>query len=144
MRSFTPKLPLKTAALATLLVTAPFASAYAGHTTALDEETMTAPAFHGPRIEGILDQVRGVDNGIKDARQAKEIAPSTARHLEAQAAAIDKAAERTAAADHGRIPAPQYRQLLRRVDNLDQRLLADTGSGFNIGNGSDGGNYPNG
>ncbi|MHB9360912.1 MULTISPECIES: hypothetical protein [unclassified Mesorhizobium] len=51
--------------------------------------------------------------------------------LHLRAAHIGQAAERVAASDHGRIPAAQYHDLLRRLDNVDQRLMSDTGSGFN-------------
>ncbi|HEY4192219.1 MAG TPA: hypothetical protein VGM46_06200, partial [Mesorhizobium sp.] len=84
------------------------------------------------------------DQGIADARQADAISPAEAHRLEMRAANISKVAERMADADHGRLPRGQYHQLMRRVDHLDQRLLTDTGSGFVLGDGSDGGNYPNG
>jgi len=143
MRSFTPRTSLKTATLAALLIAVPFAGAYAAghHKGALDEAAPTD--FTGPRVAALIDQVQGVDKGITNARQAKAITPMEAQKLHQRAANISQAAEKTAAADHGRIPAAQYAQLLHRLDNLDQRLLTDTGSGFNIGNGN-GGNYPNG
>ncbi len=144
MRSFTSRTSLRTATLTAFLIAIPLAGAYAAghHKGALDE---TAPTdFTGPRVEGLMDQVQGVSQGIVDARQANNITPAIAQRLEMRAARIGQEAERTAAADHGRIPAPQYQQLLRRLDNVDQRLQVDTGSGFMIGDGSDGGNYPNG
>ena len=143
MRSFTPRTSLKTATLAALLIAVPFAGAYAAghHKGALDEAAPTD--FTGPRVAALIDQVQGVDKGITNARQAKTITPMEAQKLHQRAANISQAAEKTAAADHGRIPAAQYAQLLHRLDNLDQKLLTDTGSGFNIGNGN-GGNYPNG
>ena len=144
MRSFTPRTSLKTATLAALLIAVPFAGAYAAghHKGALDEAAPTD--FTGPRVAALIDQVQGVDKGITNARQAKTITPMEAQKLHQRAANISQAAEKTAAADHGRIPAAQYAQLLHRLDDLDQRLLSDTGSGFNMGDGSDGGNYPNG
>ena len=57
---------------------------------------------------------------------------------------ISQAAEKIAASDHGRIPAAQYHDLLSHLDRVDQRLMIYTGSGFQMGDGSDGGNYPNG
>jgi hypothetical protein len=57
---------------------------------------------------------------------------------------IDHAAERIAAADHGRIPSARYHQLLRRLDKVDNGLMNDTGGNLTIGDGSDGGTYPNG
>ena len=141
MRSSTS---LRIATLATLLVAAPFAGAYAAghHKGALDASNPTD--FYGPRLTGFMEQVQGVKQGISDARQANSITPTEARAVKMRADRISQAAERVASSDHGRIPSAQYHQLLHRLDNLDQRLLTDTGSGFNMGDGSDGGNYPNG
>jgi hypothetical protein len=61
-----------------------------------------------------------------------------------QAASISADAERAAARDHGMLPTAQYGQLMHRLDNLAQARLIDSGSGFNMGDGSDGGSYPNG
>jgi len=135
---------LKTATLAAILIAAPLAGAYAAghHKGALDAADPTD--MTGPRIEGLIEQVQGVRQGIVDARQANNITPAVAERLEMRAARISQAAEKIAAADHGRIPAAQYHDLLRRLDNVDQRLRVDTGSGFLTGDGSDGGNYPNG
>lgn len=144
MRSFIPSTSLTTATLTAFLIAVPLAGAYAAghHKGALEE---TAPTdFAGPRVQGLIDQVRGVNQGIVDARQANNITPAVAQRLEMRTARISQAAEKIAASDHGRIPAAQYRELLRRLDNVDQRLMVETGSGFMIGDGSDGGNYPNG
>lgn len=144
MRSFAPR-TLRTTTLTALLIAVPFAGAYAAghHKGALDETTTTA--FYGPREKGLINQIQGVDNGIADARQAETIAPGEAQKLHMRAAHISQAAERTAAANHGRIPAPQYQQLLRRLDNVDQALRVDSGTGFLINDNSEGGgNYPNG
>ncbi|PTE06712.1 hypothetical protein [Mesorhizobium helmanticense] len=144
MRSFAPG-TLRTVTLTALFITAPFAGAHAaGHhrRSALDESAQ--PAIYGPRERSLIDQIQGVDEGIADAREAKTIAPAEAQKLHMRAAHISRVAERTAAANHGRIPAPQYRQLLRRLDNVDQALRVDSGTGFLMGDGSDGGHYPNG
>ena len=136
---------LRTAALTTLLIAVPLGGAYAaGHHSkgALDASDPTD--MTGPRVTGLIEQVQGVEQGITDARQANSITAAEAQRLHMRAAHISQAAERTAAADHGRIPAAQYHDLLRRLDNVDQALMSDTGSGFMIGDGSDGGNYPNG
>ena len=135
---------LRTAALTTLLVAVPLAGAYAAghHKGALDASDPTD--MTGPRVTGLIEQVQGVEQGITDARQANTITAAEAQRLHMRAAHISQAAERTAAADHGRIPAAKYRDLLRRLDNVDQALMSDTGSGFMMGDGSDGGNYPNG
>ena len=117
---------LKAVALSTFLITVPFASAYA-------HETQTS----------IVDQAQGVDQGIADARQQNTITPAEAQRLHMQVLRITRAAQRTAAEDHGKIPAAQSRQLLRRLDNLDQGLMVDTGSGWAINDDNPNGNYPN-
>jgi hypothetical protein len=124
MRSFRT---LKAATLTTLLIAIPLAGAYAN-------ETPTS----------IVDQAQGLDQGIADARQQNTITPAEAQALHMRAVHITQAAERTAAENRGKIPAAQSQQLLRRLDNLDQKLLVDTGSGFAINDdNSDNGNYPN-
>ncbi|MBZ9848456.1 hypothetical protein LB565_10730 [Mesorhizobium sp. CA14] len=135
---------LKTVTLAAALIAAPLAGAYAaGHHKGLLDAT--APAdFIGPRVSGLIDQVQGVDQGITDARQANNISAAEAQRLHMRTAHISQAAEHVAVSDHGRIPSAQYHELLRRLDNVDQRLMNDTGSGIMMGDGSDGGNYPNG
>ena len=135
---------LRTAALTTLLIAVPLAGAYAAghHKGALDASDPTD--MTGPRVTGLIEQVQGVEQGITDARRANTITAAEAQRLHMRAAHITQAAERTAAADHGRIPAAKYRDLLRRLDNVDQALMSDTGSGFMMGDGSDSGNYPNG
>ncbi|MBW8909584.1 MAG: hypothetical protein JF620_11295 [Mesorhizobium sp.] len=135
---------LKTATLAAALIAAPLAGAYAaGHRKgALDATEPTD--FTGPRVTGLIEQVQGVNQGITEARDANNISASEAQQLHMRAARISQAAEKVAASDHGRIPAAQYHDLLRRLDNVDQRLMNDTGNGFMIGDGSDGGSYPNG
>jgi hypothetical protein len=136
---------LRTAALTTLLIAVPLAGAYAAghhHKGALDASDPTD--MTGPRVTGLIEQIQGVDQGITDARQANAITSAEAHRLHLRAAHISQAAERVAGSDHGRIPAAQYHDLLRRLDNVDQALMSDTGSGFMIGDGSDGGNYPNG
>ena len=138
MRSFIPR----TIAIASLLAVIPLAGAQA-RSSALDEEA-TMNNFHGPRISALIDQVDGVHQGIADARQGKEIDAAQARRLDMRTARIGHTAERIAAADHGRIPAARYHQLLRRLDNVDNRLMTDTGGNAPIGDGADGGTYPNG
>ena len=136
---------LRTAALTTLLIAVPLAGAYAAgnhHKGALDASDPTD--MTGPRVTGLIEQLQGVEQGITDARQANTITAAEAQRLHMRAAHISQAAERVAGSDHGRIPAAQYHDLLRRLDNVDQALMSDTGSGFMIGDGSDGGNYPNG
>ena len=135
---------LKTATLAAVLIAAPLAGAYAAghHKGALDATDPTD--FVGPRVTGLIDQIQGVDQGIRDAREANTISADEAQQLHMRAAHISQAAEKVAASDHGRIPATQYHDLLRRLDNVNQQLMQDTGSGFMMGDGADGGHYPNG
>lgn len=137
MRSFSPK----TLLVASLLSALPLAGAYA-RSGALDATPDTG--MHGPRLAALLNQAQGVTHGIADARQGREIGAAEARTLEMRANNVARMAQRVAAENHGKVPAARYHQLLRRLDNVDQRLLVDTGSGFNIGDGADGGNYPNG
>ena len=135
---------LKAITLAAALIAAPLAGAYAaGHHKGVLDAAPQAE-FIGPRVTSLIDQVQGVDQGITDARQANNISASEAQQLHMRAAHISLAAEHVAASDHGRIPSAQYHELLRRLDNVDQKLMNDTGSGFMMGDGSDGGNYPNG
>jgi hypothetical protein len=149
MRSFL----IPTIALATILAATPLAAAYAAghgaspagnddHTTRLDEQM--PPIAHGARLTNILNNLQGIDQGIADARQEKRITPATARSLQVQASTIGASAERVARADHGRVPNPQYRKLIGQIDNLDQALLTDTGSGFSMNDHAGGMAYPNG
>ena len=135
---------LKTPTLAAVLIAAPLAGAYAAghHRGALDASDPTD--MTGPRVIGLIDQIQGVDQGIRDAREANTISAPEARQLHMRAAHISQAAERVAGSDHGRIPAARYHDLLRRLDDVNQQLMIDTGSGFLMGDGADGGHYPNG
>ncbi|RWL18308.1 MAG: hypothetical protein EOR57_20240 [Mesorhizobium sp.] len=124
MRSFAPE-TLRTATLAALLVTVPFAGAYAS-----------------PRETALINQIESVDPGIQAAMQANRIKPDEARDLRTQVAHLDRAAQR--AARDGTMPTTQYQQLLAQLDHVSQKLRAATGSAFLIGSGGDGGYYPNG
>lgn len=139
MRSLT----FKTLAITAVLAAVPLAGAQA-KSGALDQEDMSARTFHGPRLTALTDQIAGIRQGIADARQGKEIDAAQAGRLDMRTDHIERTAERVASADHGRIPSQDYRHLLHRLDNVNLRLLDDTGGGFNIGDGSDGGVYPNG
>ncbi|MBA1141891.1 hypothetical protein [Mesorhizobium neociceri] len=96
----------------------------------------------GGRVTALINQIQGVDKGIEDAMQVKKIEPAEAHRLHMRAAHISQAAQR--AAGHGAIPVGQYQQLLHQLDGLSQQLRVDTGSAFLMGNGGDGGYYPNG
>jgi hypothetical protein len=98
----------------------------------------------GARVTALIDQIQGVDEGITAATTDNKIEPAEAHRLHMRAAHISRAAERTAAAGHGTIPAPQYQLLLHQMDDLSQTLRVDTGGAFSFGNGGDGGYYPNG
>lgn len=144
MRSF--RTSTKMLALTTSLLAVPFAGAYAAgfgdHNGAVP---MPAPtAFQGPRIDSVVGQLQGLDQGITDAAQAKTITPVVAHRLEMRDAKITRTAERVAARDHDRLPSGEYHRIMRRVDGLDQQLLLDTGSANLVGDGADGGHYPNG
>ena len=132
MRSLT----FTTIAITTILAAMPLASAQAS-SDALDQD-MSA-SFQGPRITALTDQVDGVRQGIADARQGRELDAGRAGRLDMRAERIERIAERLAAADRGRIPAQDYRRLLRRLDGIDQQLIDDTGGDLTIGNGSGGG-----
>lgn len=129
---------LKTAIVAAVVIAAPLAGAYAAGLKADPTD------YTGPHVTGLMDQIQGVDQGIKDAREANTISAAEARQLHMRTESINRMAERIVASDHGRIPAAQYDELLRRLDDVNQRLFDDTGSGFMIGDGADGGHYPNG
>lgn len=120
----------RTATLAALLVTVPFAGAYAASTS-----------VYGPRETGLINQIESLDTGIRAATQANVIHPDEARDLHTQVVQLDQAAHR--AARNGMMPATQYRQLLQQLDDVSQKLRVTTGSTFLIGSGGDGG-HPNG
>ncbi|MER9231286.1 hypothetical protein NKI56_04115 [Mesorhizobium sp. M0622] len=132
MRFFAPT-ALRTATFTAFLVTAPFSGAYAA-----------SSAVYSPRVAGLIDQVQSLDDGIAAARQVNKITPAEAHSLQMRAAHISRVAQRTAAAGHGTMPVRQYQQLLHQVDDLSQKLRTSTGSNSLIGDGADGGYYPNG
>lgn len=145
MRSvFTKTSIARTAAAAAFVIALPVAGALAArhHTTAPDE-AVTA-TYHGSRLASIMTDLQGLDQGIRDGVQQKLLNATTERSLRMQAAEISRDAERVARSNGGRIPDDQYHQILGQLDNLNQSLLSDTGSGFLMGDGSDGGHYPNG
>jgi hypothetical protein len=118
MLSFNLRTSLTIIALTASMLAVPF-SAYAFKDDdhgALDAAPPTE--FQGPRLESILNQLEGINQGIADARQANTITPAEAHRLEMRDAAIRGAAERVAAADHGQLPAGPYYELMRRLDNL--------------------------
>lgn len=146
MRSFTQNTSFKILALTASLMAVPFAGAYAAqsHERMSEGSDPVPPAtFYGPRIDSIRNQLAGVEQGIADSAQGKVITPTQAHTLRMQAANISRTVERTAAANHGRLPAAQYQQIMHRFDNLDEQLLVDRGVAFGEGDGPNS-NYPNG
>lgn len=142
MRSFIPRTsPLKTTALAAMLMAVPLAGAYAAQHSPRAHRVVT---FDDARLDNLLAQVQGLDEGVSDASLLKLMKPAVAHDLHMQAASITRDAERAAARDHGMLPTESYNQLMRRLDNLAEARLIDSGSGLNFGDGADGGSYPNG
>ena len=115
-----------------------------GVTGSIDQIQGADEAITDARVTALINQIQGVDKGIVDAGQLNKIEPAEAHRLHMRAAHISRAAERTAAAGHGTISATQYQQLLDQIDDVSQRLRVATGSAFLMGNGGDGGYYPNG
>jgi len=137
MRSFNLKTSLTLGALTASALAVPFAGAYAAqgnHDGLMD--VSPSPTFQGPRIDSIVNEVRGIDQGIAEGRQEKLITPAQANRMDRQSAAIIRTAERAAAVDHGRVPSAQYNRLMRRVDHLNENLLNDTGRQSSMGSGS--------
>ncbi|MBZ9851354.1 hypothetical protein LB565_25525 [Mesorhizobium sp. CA14] len=127
MRSFTPKI----IAAASIFAAIPLSSAYAvhrHHRAAVDTMT-TASVPPNPEARAATEQLLGVKQGIRTARQAGKITQDQARDLMRQADAIKPAGGRSA---------------IGQINELDQRLRNATGQGTYMGDGSDGGYYPNG
>jgi hypothetical protein len=123
MRNFTPKI----IAIASLLAAVPLSSAYAVHRHRVEPQAMSVEA------RAVLDQLQGVKQGIVEARNAKAITPEQEHDLMMRANSI-----------HLSATGGGYQGLLSQIESLDQRLQDDSGGGFYIGDGSDGGYYPNG
>ncbi|MGX8007947.1 hypothetical protein ACVDG8_002545 [Mesorhizobium sp. ORM8.1] len=92
--------------------------------------TASVPA--DPAAKAALDQLAGVKQGIIEARQAGKISQAQARDLMLQADTIQRTASTSS------------RSKLGQINELDQRLQRATGQGTYIGDGADGGYYPNG
>ncbi|TPJ72646.1 hypothetical protein [Mesorhizobium sp. B2-6-2] len=127
MRSFTPKL----IAAASIFAAIPLSSAYAVHRHHRAQvDTMTTASVPAePEARAATQQLLGVKQGIRAARQAGKISQDQARDLMRQADSIQPAGGRSA---------------IGRINELDQRLRNVTGQGTYMGDGSDGGYYPNG
>ena len=129
MRSFTPKI----IAAAAIFAAIPLSSAYAVHRHKVDT-TATASVPADPETRAVYDQLQGVKQGIVEAMDAKAITPEQEHDLMMQADSI----HRSATGDG------TYRALLSKIEKLDQQLQDDSGGGTYMGDGSDGGYYPNG
>ncbi|MBZ9737190.1 hypothetical protein LB534_27455 [Mesorhizobium sp. CA18] len=127
MRSFTPKF----IAAASIFAAIPLSSAYAVHRHHRAQvDTMTTASVPAePEARAATQQLLGVKQGIRAARQAGKITQEQARDLMRQADSIQPAGGRSA---------------IGRINELDQRLRNATGQGTYMGDGSDGGYYPNG
>ncbi|PBB16580.1 hypothetical protein [Mesorhizobium sp. WSM4313] len=127
MRSSTPKL----IAAASIFAAIPLSSAYAVHRHHRAQvDTMTTASVPAePEVRAATQQLLGVKQGIRAARQAGKITQEQARDLMRQADSIQPAGGRSA---------------IGRINELDQRLRNATGQGIYMGDGSDGGYYPNG
>jgi hypothetical protein len=124
MRSFTPKI----IAIASLLAAVPLSSAYAVHRHRVEPGGMSVEAT------AVMDQLQGVKQGIVEAMDAKAITPEQEHDLMIQADSIHRSA-----ASGG-----DYQGVLGQIEHLDQQLQIDSGGGTYIGDGGDGGYYPNG
>ncbi|WP_217577104.1 hypothetical protein [Mesorhizobium sp. GbtcB19] len=131
MRSFTSK----TLIAASILAAIPLSSAYAVHRHRIVpvDTTTTASVPADPEARAAMQQLLGVKQGIREAREVGKITQDQARDLMQQADTI----QRTALTSGGR-------SMLGQVNDLDQRLQVDTGQGTYMGGGADGGYYPNG
>jgi hypothetical protein len=124
MRSFTPKI----IAIASILAAVPLSSAYAVHRHRVEPGGMSVES------RAVLDQLQGLKQGIVEAMDAKAITPEQEHDLMMQADSIHRSA-----ASGG-----NYHGMLGQIENLDQQLQTDSGGGTYIGDGGDGGYYPNG
>lgn len=124
MRGFTPKI----IAIASLLAAVPLSSAYAVHRHRVKPGGMSVEA----RV--VLDQLQGVKQGIVEAMEAKAITPEQEHDLMMRADSIHRSVTGGDA----------YQSLLGQIERLDQQLQTDSGGGTYIGDGADGGYYPNG
>ncbi|ODT17871.1 MAG: hypothetical protein BGO93_13290 [Mesorhizobium sp. 65-26] len=94
---------------------------------------VTASVPMDPEAKAAMDQLQGIEQGIREAREVGKITQDQARDLMQQAAAI----QRTASTSGGHAA-------LGQINDLDQQLQDATGQGTYMGSGGDGGYYPNG
>ncbi|RAZ74980.1 hypothetical protein [Mesorhizobium atlanticum] len=129
MRSFMPKI----IAAASILAAMPLSNAYAVHRhhRAQVDTMTTASVPADPDARAAMQQLLGVKQGIREARETGKISQDQASALMRQADSI----QRTGSSG---------RSMLGQINELDQRLQDATGQGTYIGSGGDGGYYPNG
>ncbi|TPJ34863.1 hypothetical protein [Mesorhizobium sp. B2-8-3] len=125
MRSFIPKL----IAAASIFAAMPLSSAYAVHRhhRAAVDTTTTASVPMDPEARAATEQLLGVKQGIRNARELGKISEGKARELMQRADSIQRGGS-----------------AIGQINELDQRLQDATGQGTYMGDGSDGGYYPNG
>ena len=124
MPSFIPKI----IAAASIFAAIPLSSAYAVHRHHRAVDTMTTASVPAnPEARAATEQLLGVKQGIRDARELGKISEEKARDLMRQADSIQRGGS-----------------AIGQVNELDQRLQDATGQGTYMGDGSDGGYYPNG
>ena len=131
MRSFSSKIIVAASVFAAI----PLSSAYAVHRHRIVpvDTTTTGSVPTDPEARAAMQQLLGVKQGIREAREVGKITQDRARDLMQQADTI----QHTALTSGGR-------SMLGQVNELDQRLQDDTGQGTYMGGGADGGYYPNG
>ncbi|MER9952503.1 hypothetical protein [Mesorhizobium sp. M0047] len=130
MRTFMPKI----IAAASIFAAIPLSSAYAvhrHHRVKVDTQT-TASVSADPEARAASEQLLSVKQGIRVARKTGKITQDQARDLMQQADIIQHT------------PSTSARSKLGQINALDQRLQATTGQGTYMGDGADGGYYPNG
>jgi hypothetical protein len=122
----------KIIAAASIFAAIPLSSAYAVHRHHRAEvDTMsTASVPADPEARAAMEQLLGVKQGIREAREVGKISQDQARNLMQQADTIQHTGS--------------GRSMLGQINELDQRLQDATGQGTYMGDGSDGGYYPNG
>jgi hypothetical protein len=131
MSSFMPKI----IAAASIFATIPLSSAYAVHRhhRAQVDTTTTASVPTDPAARAAVEQLLSVKQGIRQAREAGKITQDQARDLMQQADTIQHTALTSG-----------DRSALGQINAVDQRLQNATGQGTYMGDGADGGYYPNG
>lgn len=123
-------LNFSTLAIASLLAAVPLAGAQA-RSGNVDPGAVNVNLLQGTHISALMGQVDGVRQGIAYAHEANKIDAAEASRLQMRTDGIARDARRVAAAGQGMIPGAQYRDLLRRLGNVDQHLM--TGDGFSVG-----------